>query len=278
MRPVFNHSLISSVALYLDHQLCDGAQAYSNVTTGLFKMVDPSTAGHVWASPFKAWVADSCVSGAVIPSGVYNSSGQFLTRDSGVVIDFQRGRVISPQNWGPRLSGTFARKEFNVYTASEQEVEWWMENVFAANKDITYTPTGVAAGPWVAPCVILTNASEENEGWALGGVDNTKNTFAAYIISATSYQQEGVNSFFRDMSRQFIPLIDYGAVPFASSGDLKTGYYCFDDLCATYGPAGVYIENVHNVKVNQKANRTTSFFVSISEFDLSTIRLPRVNK
>lgn len=277
MRPLFNHDLITSFALFLDHELLDGAQAYTNVTTGLFHMgVTPAPSSqHVWAAPFKSWVSDSCVSGAAIPSGVYNSSGQFLTRDSGIVIDFENGRVMSPHNWGPRLSGTFARRDYNIYTSTDGQVEWWMENVYGANKNITYTPTGIPAGPFAAPCIILTNSFEQNEPWALGGMDQTRNTLVGYIISNNGYQQEGVNSYTRDLADRSFALATYGDAPWGSSGDLKARYYCYDDLCARYGPAGAYIEEVHNRRVSQAANKSTSFMVSVVEFDTNVVRQAR---
>lgn len=277
MRPLFNHSLISSFALYLDNQLCDGAQAYQNVTTGLFPMVDQTTRSYAYASPFKEWVADSCVSGAVVASGVWNSSGQFLTRESGIVIDFLNGRILTNQKWGP-LSGSFARKEYNIYPSTEGEVEWWLEKVFGENQNITYTPTGIPAKPFAAPCIILTNSYETNEPWALGGVNDTKNTIRAYVISKGFYQQEGVNSYMRDMATQSFSLVSYGDVPYTASGDLKAGQYCYSDLCAEYGAAGIYIEAVHGFRLSQKLNRTTSFGVSIVEFDLSTIRQSHMSK
>ena len=283
MKPVFNHSLISSFALYLDNQLLDGGLAYVNHSGSLYPQLTSSVSGNVWAAPYKEWVADSCISGANVCSGAYTSSGQFLTRQSGVVVDFINGRVISPNKWG-NLTASYARKEYNIYTSTEDEINWWMENVYAENKNITYTATGMMDGRFAAPCIVLTNSSENNEPWALGGLEDTKQTIRGYIISSTRspFAQEGVNSLCRDLAHGSFSLISYADVPYTSSGDLKgatTGAsYCYSDLCARYGSAGVYIENVHEVRVSQRANKSSSFSVAVSEFDLSTIRTPRTSK
>lgn len=283
MIPTFNHSLLTSFYLFLDNQLCGVGQAYQNINTGLFPMVAQSATGYVYASPFKEWVADSCISGAVVPSGVWTSSGQFLTRNSGISIDFVNGRILSQFNWG-QLSGSFSRKEYNIYTSTEGYVDWWLERVFGENKNITYTPTGIPDGPFAAPCIILTNAREHNDPWALGGLDNTQNTIRGYIISPSNspYLQEGVNSLCRDMALQWMSLVGVGNMPYLSNGDLKpqyaTGGFCYSNLCQQFGPAGVYIESSYEVRVNQRINNATSFNISVAEWDLSTIREPRLSK
>ncbi len=278
MKILFNHKLISSFSLFLDHSLLDGAQAYVNVNTGLYIQNNPSINGRVYASPYKSWVYDSCVSGANIPSGVYNSSGQFLTRQSGIVIDFINGRVISNANWGSQLSGNFARKEYNIYTSTEQEFNFWLENVYGEDKSIEYSLTGANSSRFYAPCVILTNAWEENKPFALGGLDSTENIIRAYIISNSSFQQEGINSYFRDLARQYFTMVNFGDVPITSSGDLKSGYYCYNDLCSRYGVTGGFIENCYGMKISQKSNNATSFFISAYEFDTSIIRQPSRDK
>lgn len=278
MNVQFNHVLITSFKQYLDHNLCNGAQAYQNVSGALYPQTNPSVQGNVWAAPFKEWVADSCVSGAEIITGALNSSGQLLTRDSGVVFDFLNGRVICPQKYRGNLTGVYARKEYNIYTSNEDEIDWWLENVYKANKNITYTPTGAMEGRFAAPCIILTNARAHNDPWALGGERNSINTIRGYVISPTlkPFLTEGVNSYLNDLAQYSFPLLPFGSAPYTASGDLKSGYYCYDDLCAQFGSAGAYIQNVHNLRVSQKANNTTTYSVSIAEFDTSVVRVPRL--
>lgn len=274
MKPLFNHSLITSFALYLDHVLLNTAQAYANVTGSFYPQIDSGVRGNVWQSPYKSWVWDSCASGATIISGAYTSSGQFLTRDSGIVIDYWNGRIISPYKWGS-LSGSYSRKEYNIYTSTEGEINWWLENVYGADKDITYTITGIPSSRFAAPCIILTNARDYNDQWALGGLQDSRNLIRTYTISPANapFLQEGVDSVMRDIATRSVALVSFGDVPLGNSGDIKNGStYCYDTLCAQYSPPQIYIEAVHNVKVNQKTNNSTTFSVTVAEFDVSTIR------
>ncbi len=277
MKPLFNHRLIPSFALYLEHNLLNGATAYTNTSGTLYPQVQ-SANGYSYASPYKGWVYDSCVSGAAIPSGVYDRSGNYLTRSSGIVFDWDNGRVLSNRNLGNGVSGTYARRDYNFYVSTEEEVGWWMEKVYGADENIAYTATGANPYRFYAPCVILTNAFEGNENYALGGLGITKNTFRAYIISNSFYQQEGITSYFRDLETRYFSLVNYSDVPITASGDIKGGYYCYDDLCAQYGVAGVYIEDVFVLKLGQRVNRSTSFSVAVAEFDTSTVRQPGVDK
>ncbi len=280
MRPQYAHDLITSTVLWLDNQLCGTGQAYVNITGNLYQQ--PVVAGRnvVYASPYRSWVYDSCAAGALIPSGFYTSSGQFLTRASGLVIDFINGQVSSPANWGPSLSGVYARKEMNVYYSSDEEVSYILEQVYGENKNLSYTLTGLvrpgmAPKTLAAPLIMLTNARGENDPWALGGIDDSKNTVRAFIISDSNYLQDGVNSLLQDAAHQTIPFVPYSVAPWTASGDLKAPpwSYC-SGIFNTFGCAGgLYVQNVYAYKISDKVNRNSTFFVSAVEIDLSKPRI-----
>lgn len=282
MRPLFSHDLMTSFYLFLNNSLQNGAQAYTNVNNQTLYPMNTlgSQNGNVWASPFKGWVYDSSVSGANIPSGVTNSSGQFLTRGSGIVIDFNNGRVISPYNWGP-LTASFACPNYNLYISDETRTNFWLDQVFDSNPNVAYTATGAPNTPFFAPCIILTNANEQNDPFALGGLDQTRNTIRAYIISNNGWNQEGSQSWIRDLARTTFALASYSAAPLiVPSGDLKGGNYNYvTGICQAIGlTPGVYIEQVHGLKLSQKTNNTTTLQVAVMEIDCNTVRQPRANQ
>lgn len=279
MKPQYAHDLVTSVVLWLDNQLCGTGAAYVNITGSLY--LQPVVAGQnlVYTSPYRSWVYDSCAAGATVPSGFFNNSGQFLTRESGVVIDYINGRVLTPNNWGPILSGTYARKEMNVYYSSDEEVVYVLEQVNRENKNLAYTLTGLArpgmpATVLAAPLVMLTNARGQNQPWALGGIDDSKNTVRALIISDSNYLQEGVNSLIQDAAHTTIPFVPYSTAPWTVSGDLKSPpwSYC-TGILGTYGCSnGLYIENIYVYKISDKVNKNSTFFISACEIDLSRPR------
>lgn len=275
MRPQYNHDMVTSVTLWLANKLEDTGQAYFNTTGLLYLQTDPTINGNIYSSPYRGWIYDSCVQGATIPTGFYNASGQFLTRASGVVIDFNNGRIITPQNWGPTLSGAYARKEVNVYFSNVEETEYILEQAYGENPNLSYVLTGMAGNTLVAPMVMLTNSQGRNMPFALGGTDNTKSTIRAFCISNSNYLQEGIGSLCRDAAHSIIPIGSYTDAPLTASGDLKSGNpwsYC-NDFYAKYGCAnGCWIENVYEIKTNERANGNLTYYLQTIEFDISRIR------
>ena len=274
MKPQFQHDVVTSVQMWLDNKLLNDGQAYVNLTGKLTLQSDSSVQGNVYASAHKQWVFDSCAAGAIIPSGFYNASGQFLTRASGLVFDFINGKVITPQNWGPSISGAYARKEVNVYYSSDKELNYVMEQVYRENRDLSYVFTGLGGTQLAAPLIMLTNAKGHNDPWALGGQDVTKQTLRAFMITNSNYLQEGVQSLLQDMAHTYIPLAPYTSAPITSSGDLKTipWSYC-TGIQGVYGcGSGLYIENVYPYKISEAKNKNVTFFLGAVEIDIEKPR------
>jgi hypothetical protein len=275
MKPQFSHSLITSFILWLDNQLCQNGQGYINVTGSLYPSTESSVNGFVYASPYRSWVYDSCVSGANIPSGFYDTGGNFLTRSSGIVIDFINGRVVSPTDLGPYISGTYAKKEINLYFSSDEEVSYVLEQAYGENTNIQYTLTGLQGQVLTAPLIMVTNAKGSNKPWALGGEDQTLNTIRTINIVNSNYLQEAVGSLSKDLAHQNFPLANYSDAPITASGDLKTipWSYC-TGIRDVYGAGnGVYLENVFEVKISEQPNKNKTFYVSTIEFDTSIPRM-----
>jgi hypothetical protein len=273
MKPQYSHNLITSVTLWLDHLICASGEAYTNITGSLYRQ-GTSNGRTIYASPYRSWVYDSCTPGAVVPSGFYNSAGQFLTRESGLVLDFINGRVFSSQNWGDTLSGVYAKKQVNVYFSSDEEIDFVLEAVNGENRNISYTLTGLRNNVLVAPLIMLTNAHEINVPFALGGIEDTKNSVRAFVLTDSNYLQEGVNSLCRDTSDTYIPFCSYADAPITSSGDIKGGRYSYcTDIKDRYGCAnGLFVDKVVGYKLDEKANKSPTFLISILEFDISKIR------
>lgn len=275
MKAQFNNQLLSSFAMWMTNRIQNNGQGYKNypVVTGYLQS-EPSRTGYCYAFPYKSLVYDSSVSGATVLSGVYNQAGNFLTRGSGITIDYIHGRVFSPTNLGSTVSGSLARQEYNVYVSTEEETEFLLERVYNENANLRYTPTGVSFGRFAAPCVILTNAYGKNVPFAFGGQDSSEKTIRGLIFSDNNYAQEAVTSLLTDSSKSYFPLMTSAMSPINGYGDVKNGSYNYVNLAATQTP-NVFIEDVISLKMEEKMNQNKNFTIAIVEFDTVTIRYPR---
>lgn len=282
MKQTFNHKLFTSFTLWFDNQLLNKGEAYQNQTGIFYRQIDESLPTYsVYASPYKQFVYDAGVSGANIISGVYIvGSNTFIPRGtSGLQIDFQNGRILfnSGVNAPSGFSGSFATKEFNTYITNFDSSQFIFESAQGNNKNIRYVATGIAPRVYKAPCVILSNAYSSNEGFAFGGEDKTKSTIRAIILSKDLWQQDGINSIFRDTNNLPFPIVPASETPLNYFGDLKTGYN-YNNIISTHGAPGTmpWIDRVYSSKISEKVNNNDNYYTSFLEFDINSVRFPRV--
>jgi hypothetical protein len=275
MKEQFNHKLITSFYLWMDNFILDKGQGYVNKTQRLNRQIDRSNPlAYSWASPHQHWNWDSSVSGANVINAVTTSSGNILTRASGVKFDYINGRVLSNFDWGPVLTGSYSKKEFNLYTAEEDDVEMYLESILDNNKDISVPETGANAYQFVAPCIILTLTNNKNAPFALGGQDTSKSSMRAFVITNNKFNKEAIDSLCRDAARRNIPLVNTGDLPINEYGDLKSGTYSYTSLASTYNNADIHINTVETIKMGEKVNKNKNYSLSLIDFDLEVIRYP----
>lgn len=271
MKASFDNIMLQSFQLWLDNRICKEGEGYINVTGLLYQQKDTTRNQITYASPYSEWVYDSCVPGAVVPSGFYNNQGQFLTRASGITMDFRNGRLLSSGNLGPTVSGVYSRKEYNVYISTEETVNFYLEAVSKENINLEYIKTGALPYGFVAPCIVVTNSYGKNEPFALGGMQESNRTLRLFVINDNNFKCEALNSLITDAKDMYFSMIPDTEVPLTFYGDLKTpasGYnYC--NLKDKYPCGqGVYIEEVYSYKLNEKSNRNRTFTISLFEMDV----------
>ena len=283
MKETFNHKLFNSFFLWFDHQLLTKGDAFINKTAIFTPQNDKSLPEYsVYACPYKQFVYDSAVIGANIISGVYPvGSNTFIPRGtSGLKIDYQNGRIFfdSGVNYPSGFSGAFAQKEFNLYMTNAESAEFIFEQAKGNNKNINVSATGLNPKIYKAPCVILNYPNSQNKGFAFGGEDMTESTMRAIIISKDLWQQDGINSIFRDTNQLPFPIIPSNDLPLNFWGDLKSGYYNYNEMISRYALPGEmpWVNKVYSSKISEDGNKNDNYFVSFLEFDINSVRFPRI--
>lgn len=274
MNETFDHKLVNSFMLWFDHAVCS-AGGFFNVTANLYPSPSRNAGVSYYASPYKQWVGDTSISGAVIPSGVFVSGGGFIPRgSSGLKIDFDGGRVLV--NSGVALvapSGSFSVKEFNVIYTRQAEEKILFDTRYVPNPKVSQTPSGLKEDEIPYPVALIKFKAGQNNPWQFGGfVEETRPEFRAIIVSDSPFKLDAINSVLRDMARTNMALIESSDLPYGFFGDYKSGAYDYDTLIQ--GKEVVFIEKVFVSDLEIKIGKDISapICASIVDFQLSVPR------
>jgi hypothetical protein len=288
MIPQYQHQLASSFTLWFDNFLLTKGQAYTNTTGEFFNYSDERLPNvySVFGSQYKQWVTDSSIAGANIPSGIYVGNS-FYGRATGAnnsdaqrILDFDNGRaLISGLPNNSTVTGSFAVKDFNVYYSNDTEEDLIVEKKFMLNRRVASNqqPSYVEPYDQAVPAIYICNASSRNEPFAFGGMDQTITNINAVVIAENPYQLDGALSIFADSSDEVIVNIPFEEYPYTEYGDLKSGYYNYQDLRNKYiNDSKFFVERVVTSKMADKARKSlvNDLYVGFIDFNVSMMRYP----
>ncbi len=284
MKEMYSHKVLTSFKLWFDYTLLSKADAYKNVPTGyLYKTPDDGLyQGYTaWSSPFRQWVSDSSISGALIPNGI---------RVSGVPIanpivppnysyDYENGRLITTEDLPTNvpISTQYAVKDFNVYTIPEEHQQLIFEGTFLFNPrySLVSETKGVTPYDYVAPACFIVNSSSENKPFAFGGEQDTKSKFRVIVVAEDDFKLDGVLSLFRDLTESVFSLVNLSDDPFNELGSLKSPTYTYPLLAEARKGRYVFIEKVTTAKLKGSRINSPQLKFGIIDFYLSEPRVPK---
>lgn len=282
----FSTITLLSFVQWVTHRLEDDAQAYFNTSSRLYYQPDPRLpAGNVaYASPFRSWVYDSGVVGAIVADRISGSlglggTGSVLRGQSGLQIDYANGRVILPAAVGKTaiISGSYAVKELNVYLANQSAERMVFSNKYSLNSRFARPITGIPA-PYamVTPCVFVSNDITENENAIFGGGYTTKLEIGMTVMAETPGQLNTTLSTMADALDASFPQLPLTAVPLGLSGDVKSGYN-YATLQTQYGqPGNLYsITDVQATKIGDGVKIDESTFLGAVTMTVERTRATR---
>lgn len=283
----YHHKLTNSFMLWFDNYLLTKGQAYTNHTgVALEYYADDrlDSSYKAYGSPYKQWVFDSSIDGAIIPSdvtvgntpsGAYNPA--ITGRAGDMHIDFDNGRtLVKTTNENYQITADFAVKDFNLYFTNETEEDLIIENKYTINSRIpTSEKEPISPYDQVLPAIFFNTSTFENKGFAFGGMEETTTTITATIMSEDSYMLDGVISIFTDSRNELISVIPMAEHPFDEFNDLKSGSYNYKDLSDQYKKCnGFYINNVNASKLTDRARKSLSndLFIGFLDFEIQQHR------
>lgn len=283
----YHHKVTNSFILWFDNYLLEKGQAYSNKTGVSLENYEDArldSSYQAYGSPYKQWVTDSSISGAIIPNGVIvgnTPSGAYSPaitgRDGGLALDFENGRaLVNNSNKNYNIKCDFAVKDFNLYFTNETEEDLIVENKYEINSRI-YSEPEVHIEPYdqVVPAVFITTSTSQNKGFAFGGMEETTITISASVLAEDSFQLDGVLSIFNDSRNESFAMIPMSDHPFNEFNDLKSGTYNYKDLSNQFDKCNsLYVNDVNTSKLTDRARKSLSndMFVGFIDFELKQHR------
>lgn len=284
MKPSYLHNLNSSFYLWLDHEMLARGESYINYSGKLYNSPDRMFAdATVYGSPFRQWVSDSSVPNVIIPSGIYNNGVYMPRGQSGLSIDFTKGRVMFPKQTLPNqnissftINTSF--KEYNIYYTDEKE-----ENLLFEKRYDPYPKVNRVTGALVwndnpYPCIFFKNRTMQNIPFAFGGQDKTESIMRCIVLAENIYQLDSAISVMADSARKVFPFLPANKIPYNISGDFKSGnYYNYLETCRGINHF-VNIDRVTVSKMSETLNKkmNSKLTAAIVDFELSDVRQPRV--
>ena len=286
MIPQFQHRLTSSFMMWFDNYLLTKGQAFTNLTGVFYNYEDeriPSVY-KVFGSSYKQWVSDYSVSGATVPSGVF-VNGVFKGRPTGVsnttsanILDFDNGRaLLSGVLASSTVTGSFAVKDFNIYYTNETEEDLILDRKKSSNESVGTNESFTYVAPYdqMVPAIYINNSSIQNEPFAFGGTNQTNTNINAVVITKDPYNLDGVLSIFADSFNQSIVNIPFEESAYTEYGDLKSGFYNYQNLKTKYiDQPKFFVDKVVTSKLNDKERKSllNDLYVGFIDFDVSIIR------
>ena len=286
MIPQFQHRLTSSFMMWFDNYLLTKGQALTNLTGVFYNYEDeriPSVY-KVFGSSYKQWVSDYSVSEATVPSGVF-VNGVFKGRPTGVsnttsanILDFDNGRaLLSGVLASSTVTGSFAVKDFNIYYTNETEEDLILDRKKSSNESVGTNESFTYVAPYdqMVPAIYINNSSIQNEPFAFGGTNQTNTNINAVVITKDPYNLDGVLSIFADSFNQSIVNIPFEESAYTEYGDLKSGFYNYQNLKTKYiDQPKFFVDKVVTSKLNDKERKSllNDLYVGFIDFDISIIR------
>lgn len=273
------NDLYYSTVLYLQHQIEQHGQGYTNISGARFyKVSDPELPNNtVYASPFKQFVYDDSVAGATIPSGVYINNVFCNKGVSGLKIDYLNGRVIlsgGNQYKNLTISGSFAVKDFNIYPSTESDEELIFETKYEINPSYSKALSGIAKDALVVPGIFMVNSNFRNEENSFGGLCDFISNIHMVVISDSKDQLDALGNLIVDQKYSSFPVVD--KTPLNFYGDFKSGNYNYINYVNLSGQPLAYIAQADFYKLNNKdfGKRYPDLKIGFADLEIYWLRVP----
>ena len=282
MKVQYKHKVMSTFMLWLDKEILEQGEAFTNHSGLLYDVPDEYSAYNTYGLPFKQIVSDTSISNASVMSGV-TVDGAFTTPGNGDLIDinFQEGVAYFSAAQSV-VSGDYAVKEYSISLTDLSEEDLLFENKFHVQNRVWEDPTGLAPNQLTIPHLFIKDVTSENKDFCFGGTSQTTSNIRVVAMSDDKFFLDGVDSICADSKGKNIEMVEPELMPFNFLGGWNSGAaYNYDGFITTFDNPKMFIEDVFvsriNVdKINEAMGETNlNVMVSFIDFELTQERIHR---
>ena len=298
MKVQYENKVMSSLLLFVDHEVTQKGEAFTNHGSTFYKIDSLFSDYYVYSSPYKQLVSDISVTGSSAPtvlSGIYFSApgapgtqpydvGPMYPGSGGFdSINHMQGQLYFTGDTDPvaasGISGSYSVKDFNVFLTSMPEEQLLFETKLSLNprtSDLNPS-TGMEANAQTYPAIFIKDNGGTSEEFALGGVEDTIVNARAIVLADSMFSLDAACGILKDTVRKNMPIFEQSDLNLNALGAFTGVNY---DYTGSATGAYSYIDRVTVSK--NIANRgdfenlNPNVFSAFVDFELHNHRMPRL--
>lgn len=288
MNVQYDHLLSSSFLLWVANVVENRGQSFAQGSGWFYDTQEIYGGRFTYSLPYQPLISDSSIANATIMTGIYLDNTFITTGVSGLTgINYAKGEVYfnsgitytnNPAH--TRLSGNFSVSEFSYKLTRDPEENLLFETKYSLKPKVYQTITGLGPSDATFPVVYIKPMMSRAKEWALGGIEETTNSFRLIVLADSQYLLDGVECLIRNRVRSIIPLLTgVSEMPFNTFGGYSGPIYnyntTFTGKFSTNNSA--YLSNVSATRVAgigmiELRKMNPGVFVGIIDCDLSNYR------
>ena len=288
MKAQYENRVMSSLLLYVDHQILKHGDAYTNHGSYFTETTQTFAGYHNYAAPYKQFVSDTSITGSAsytapnIMTGAYVNSGGwkfFPVGASGLnSISYRQGEVhftsqITGEN---RISGNYAVKDFNTYLTTLSEDEILFETKYRLRPPTVQTVTGLAPETQTYPAVFVKGSRSFDTPFSFGGTDQTNIDARLVVLADSAFNLDAVCSILRDIVKTYVYLTQ-DELPFNALGAYTGKAYNYTGIAT--GGAAIFLNKAsvskHGAGLSPYNDINPQMYTAFVDYELIVARKPR---
>lgn len=230
-----SNKILSSFAIWVDHQIVSHGRAFNNYSGRFYPQTNEYSNIYSYGVPFSQFIYDNSISGANIGTGIYVNNIFLTTGQSGFLgYDFNKGIANFTTNYNnSTISGYYTIKEFNIELNTDSEETILFKTKYQLKNKYPQSITGISKDVVTYPIIYIKGSPEgENIPYSFGGTDQANYDIRCVILADSLFNLNSVQGILRNSVRMPVALLEMAEMPLNAIGSLKSGVFNYTGIAA----------------------------------------------